>query len=92
MSEVYIHLGWSQLNLFFNHSTNFLLTNYSFGGVPVDVYQVPLFDIMGKSKEISPDLRKQIVDLHQSGSSLGAISKRLISKRPRRDHVHLNKQ
>ena len=30
-SEVYIHLGWSHYNLFFNHSTNFLLTNYSFG-------------------------------------------------------------
>uniref|UniRef100_A0A674C7G8 Paired domain-containing protein n=1 Tax=Salmo trutta TaxID=8032 RepID=A0A674C7G8_SALTR len=30
---------------------------------------------MGKSKEISQDLRKQIVDLHKSGSSLGAISK-----------------
>ena len=33
--------------------------------------------IMGKSKEISQDLRKKIVDLHKSGSSLGAISKRL---------------
>ena len=32
---------------------------------------------MGKSKEISQDLRKKIVDLHKSGSSLGAISKRL---------------
>ena len=32
---------------------------------------------MGKSKEISQDLRKIIVDLHKSGSSLGAISKRL---------------
>uniref|UniRef100_A0AAZ3SJT8 Transposase Tc1-like domain-containing protein n=1 Tax=Oncorhynchus tshawytscha TaxID=74940 RepID=A0AAZ3SJT8_ONCTS len=30
---------------------------------------------MGKSKEISQDLRKIIVDLHKSGSSLGAISK-----------------
>ncbi|CDQ97917.1 unnamed protein product [Oncorhynchus mykiss] len=30
---------------------------------------------MGKSKEISQDLRKKIVDLHKSGSSLGAISK-----------------
>jgi hypothetical protein len=29
--EVYIHLGWSHYNLFFNHSTNILLTNYSFG-------------------------------------------------------------
>ena len=29
--EVYIHLGWSHQNTFFNHSTNFLLTNYSFG-------------------------------------------------------------
>uniref|UniRef100_A0A8C8IJ71 Rho guanine nucleotide exchange factor 12 n=1 Tax=Oncorhynchus tshawytscha TaxID=74940 RepID=A0A8C8IJ71_ONCTS len=32
---------------------------------------------MGKSKEISQDLRKKIVDLLKSGSSLGAISKRL---------------
>uniref|UniRef100_A0A674DUC8 Uncharacterized protein n=1 Tax=Salmo trutta TaxID=8032 RepID=A0A674DUC8_SALTR len=32
---------------------------------------------MGKSKEISQDLRKTIVDLHKSVSSLGAISKRL---------------
>ena len=38
---------------------------------------LPLLDIMGKSKEISKDLRKNIVDLHKSGSSLGAISKRL---------------
>ncbi|CDQ83892.1 unnamed protein product [Oncorhynchus mykiss] len=30
---------------------------------------------MGKSKEISQDLRRKIVDLHKSGSSLGAISK-----------------
>ena len=30
-----------------------------------------------KSKEISQDLRKIIVDLHKSGSSLAAISKRL---------------
>ncbi|XP_051984725.1 uncharacterized protein LOC127645217 isoform X2 [Xyrauchen texanus] len=30
-----------------------------------------------KRKEISQDLRKKIVDLHNSGSSLGAISKRL---------------
>ena len=36
-----------------------------------------LLDIMGKSKEISQDFRKLIVDLHKSGSSLGAISKRL---------------
>ena len=47
----------------------------------MDVFQgqpsnsVPLLDIMGKSKEISQDLRKKIVDLHKSGSSLGAISK-----------------
>jgi transposase len=34
-----------------------------------------LLDIMGKSKEISQDLRKKIVDLHKSCSSLGAISK-----------------
>jgi transposase len=32
---------------------------------------------MGKSKEISQDFRKIIVDLHKSGSSLGAISKHL---------------
>jgi predicted transcriptional regulator len=32
---------------------------------------------MGKSKEISQDLRKKCVDLHKSGSSVGAISKRL---------------
>uniref|UniRef100_A0AAZ3PUR4 Transposase Tc1-like domain-containing protein n=1 Tax=Oncorhynchus tshawytscha TaxID=74940 RepID=A0AAZ3PUR4_ONCTS len=32
---------------------------------------------MGKSKEISQDLRKKIVDLHKSGSSSGAISKHL---------------
>jgi hypothetical protein len=36
-----------------------------------------LLDIMGKSKEISEDLRKIIVDLPKSGTSLGAISKRL---------------
>ena len=36
-----------------------------------------LLDIMGKYKEISQDLRKKIVDLHKSGSSLGTISKRL---------------
>ena len=30
---------------------------------------------MGKSKEISQDLRKKFVDIHKSGSSLGAISK-----------------
>ena len=36
-----------------------------------------LIDIMGKSKEISQDLRKTIVDLHKSGSYLGAISKHL---------------
>jgi hypothetical protein len=34
-----------------------------------------LLDIMGESKEISQDLRKETVDLHKSGSSLGAISK-----------------
>jgi hypothetical protein len=55
----------------------------SIGGVPVDVFQglpsksVPLLDIMGKSKEISQDPRKKIVDLYKSGSSLGALSKRL---------------
>uniref|UniRef100_A0AAZ3RCG7 Sleeping Beauty transposase HTH domain-containing protein n=1 Tax=Oncorhynchus tshawytscha TaxID=74940 RepID=A0AAZ3RCG7_ONCTS len=36
-----------------------------------------LLDITGKSNEISQDLRKKIVDLHKSGSSLGASSKRL---------------
>ena len=36
-----------------------------------------LLDIMGKSKEISQDLRKETVDLHKSESSLGEISKRL---------------
>ena len=36
-----------------------------------------LLDIMGKSKEISKNLRKKSVDLHKSGSSLGAITKRL---------------
>jgi transposase len=36
-----------------------------------------LLDIIGKSKEISQGLRKQIGDLHKSGSSLRAISKRL---------------
>ena len=36
-----------------------------------------LLDIMEKSKEISQDLRKEIVDLHKSGLTLGAISKRL---------------
>uniref|UniRef100_A0A8C7FNU4 PPFIA binding protein 1b n=1 Tax=Oncorhynchus kisutch TaxID=8019 RepID=A0A8C7FNU4_ONCKI len=68
----------------------------SIGGVPVDVFQglpsnsVPLLDIMGKSKEISQDLRgKKIVDLHKSGSSLGEMSKCLkdigkISERPPR--------
>jgi transposase len=30
---------------------------------------------MGKSKEMSQDLRNKIVDLHKSGSPLGAISK-----------------
>ncbi|KAI4889188.1 hypothetical protein NFI96_032654 [Prochilodus magdalenae] len=30
---------------------------------------------MGKSKEISQDIRKRIVDLHKSGSSLGATSR-----------------
>jgi hypothetical protein len=33
-----------------------------------------LLDIMGKSKEISQH-QKKMVDLHKSGSSLGAISK-----------------
>ena len=46
-----------------------------FQGLPSN--SVPLLDIMGKSKEICQNLRKKIVDLHTSGSSLGAISKRL---------------
>ena len=37
--------------------------------------QSSLLDIMGKSKEISQDFKKIIVDLHKSGSSLGEISK-----------------
>lgn len=32
---------------------------------------------MGKSKELSEDVRRRIVDLHKSGKSLGAISKEL---------------
>jgi hypothetical protein len=39
--------------------------------------QCLLLDIMGKSKEISQVLRKTIVDLHKSGSSLGTISRSL---------------
>uniref|UniRef100_A0AAZ3QA15 Transposase Tc1-like domain-containing protein n=1 Tax=Oncorhynchus tshawytscha TaxID=74940 RepID=A0AAZ3QA15_ONCTS len=52
----------------------------SIGGVPVHVFQgqpsnsAPL---CLTSKEISQDLRKKNVDLHKSGSSLGAISKHL---------------
>ena len=46
-----------------------------FQGLPSN--SLPLLDIMGKSKEISQDLRKKIVDLHKSGSFLGAISKLL---------------
>jgi hypothetical protein len=42
---------------------------------PIFKLSASLLDIMGKSKEISKDLRKYIVDLHKSGSSLGAISK-----------------
>ncbi|CDQ76082.1 unnamed protein product [Oncorhynchus mykiss] len=45
--------------------------------MPTSKRSASLLDIMGKSKEISQDLRKTIVDLHKSGSSLGAISKRL---------------
>ena len=44
---------------------------------PTFKHSVSLLDIMGKSKEISQDLRKEFVDLHKSGSSLGGISKRL---------------
>ena len=36
-----------------------------------------LLHIMGKSKEISQELRKKIVSIQKSGSSLGAISKHL---------------
>ena len=32
-------------------------------------------NIMGKSKEISQDIRKRILDLHESGSSLGEMSR-----------------
>jgi hypothetical protein len=48
----------------------------------VDIFQgqsfklnASLLEIIGKSKEISQDLRKKMVDLHKSGSSLGAFSK-----------------
>ena len=34
-----------------------------------------LLDIMGKSKEISQDLRKKIVDLHKSGSAISKCLK-----------------
>ena len=90
--------------MFFNHSTHFLLTNYSFVKsvrtstlcmtqviFPTIVYReiisliihcitIPVgqkftYTKYGNSKEISQDLRKKIVDLHKSGSSLGAISK-----------------
>ena len=47
----------------------------------MDVFQgLPsnsVLGIMAKSKEISQDLRKKIVDLYKSGSSLEVISKRL---------------
>ena len=46
-----------------------------FQGLPSNC--VSLLDNRGKSKEISQDLRKKCVDLHKSGSSLGAISKHL---------------
>ena len=45
--------------------------------MPTFKLSASLLDIMGKSKEISQDIRKKIVDLHKSGSSLGAISKHL---------------
>ena len=41
---------------------------------PTFKFSAFLLDIMGRSKEISQDLRKKIVDL-KSGSYLGAISK-----------------
>ena len=51
-----------------------------FQGLPSNYYGASLLDIMDimeKSKEISQDLRKKTVDLHKSGSSLGANSKSL---------------
>jgi hypothetical protein len=44
---------------------------------PILKLSASLLDIMGKSKEISQDLRKKIVDLQKSASSLGVIYKRL---------------
>ena len=44
-----------------------------FQGLPSNT--VPLARHHGKIKEISLDIRKKIVDLCKSGSSLGAISK-----------------
>uniref|UniRef100_A0AAZ3QBE6 Sleeping Beauty transposase HTH domain-containing protein n=1 Tax=Oncorhynchus tshawytscha TaxID=74940 RepID=A0AAZ3QBE6_ONCTS len=55
----------------------------SIGGVPVDVFQgipsnsVPLCLTSWENQNKSAKTSKQVVDLHKSGSSLGAISKRL---------------
>ena len=50
---------------------------YTCGGISKPAFKLSasLLDIIGKSKEIRQHLRKEIVDLHKSGSSLGAISK-----------------
>ena len=40
-------------------------------------HSASLLDIIGKSKELSQDLRKKCVDLRKADSSLGAISKHL---------------
>jgi hypothetical protein len=60
------------------------LTSFeSIGGVPVDVFQglpsnsVPLCLTSWENPKKSAKTSKEIVDLHKSGSSLGAISKRL---------------
>ncbi|CDQ77890.1 unnamed protein product [Oncorhynchus mykiss] len=72
-SEVYIHLGWSHSNSLFNHSTNVLLTNYSFG-------KLVWTSTLCMTQVIFPTItswenQKKFVDLYKSGSSLGAISK-----------------
>ena len=70
--------------------------NESIGGVPVDVFHgLPSNSVRlcltswGKSKEISQDLRRTIVDLHKSGSSLGAISKHLNPRTTAKDLVKM---
>ena len=52
-----------------------LRCTWGYNSSPTFKLSAALLDIMGKSKEISQDLRKNIVDLHMSGSSLGEISK-----------------